>query len=549
MNQSLLQRKFQAVEDTAPLCLWPNSSQEEIETVIRAVYRQVLGNIHVMESDRLTVPESKLKNGEISVREFIRQAAKSRLYRANFFENCPRYRAIELNFKHLLGRAPSDYTEMSAHSQILDTLGYEAEIDSYLDSDEYQDAFGEDIVPYYRGYKTQTGAKQLEFNHMLKLAASASGSDKESSSENRSILQTSLFENSLSTQRFFTPARGDTVERSAWERQYQAFRDRDLVELVPGYSAEEAEVVIRAVYRQVLGNAHIMASERLTVPESQLKRGELSVRGFVRAVAKSEFYRSRFFESCYRYRAIELNFKHLLGRAPEDFTEMKRHSQILDTQGYEADIDSYLDSDEYQDAFGENIVPCHRGYKTQTGKSMIGFTRMLELLRSASSSDKEVSKPQLQQAIIGNYPSGERQGPTDTAQLLKSILAPKPQGAIAANLLQTAAQLEAYEALQSQCAEQEEVLQRLRQQLADLKPFGAIGMSIIGQWSSDLGSDSDTSLTAIAEETGSDEDLQKRSDAMAAEIKALEAKIADERRLASIGEARVNRWRGRIFTR
>lgn len=73
-----------------------------IESLINAIYRQVLGNAYVMESEELVVPESQLKAKEISIREFIRQVAKSELYRSRFFDNCYRYRAIELNFKHLL---------------------------------------------------------------------------------------------------------------------------------------------------------------------------------------------------------------------------------------------------------------------------------------------------------------------------------------------------------------------------------------------------------------------------------------------------------------
>jgi phycoerythrin-associated linker protein len=141
-------------EDTKPLELKWGASLEELNNIIQAVYRQVLGNAYVMESERLTIAESRLTIGEISVREFVRLIARSQLYSSRFFENCPRYRAIELNFKHLLGRAPESYEEMSYHSQILDREGYAAEIDSYIDSDEYINAFGEYIVPYYRGYKT-----------------------------------------------------------------------------------------------------------------------------------------------------------------------------------------------------------------------------------------------------------------------------------------------------------------------------------------------------------------------------------------------------------
>lgn len=175
------------------------------------------------------------------------------------------------------------------------------------------------------------------------------------------------------------------------------FEDTDPIEVWPGISSEDAEAVIRAVYRQVLGNAYVMESERLAVPESQFKLGELSVREFVRAVAKSDAYSSRFFDKSPRYRVIELNFKHLLGRAPDGFDEMKAHSIIWDEGGFEAEIDSYLDSDEYQEVYGEDTVPFYRGYKTQTGKKMLGFTHMFQLLRGASSSDFKGS-------LAGNTP-------------------------------------------------------------------------------------------------------------------------------------------------
>ncbi|AFZ34538.1 Phycobilisome linker polypeptide [Stanieria cyanosphaera PCC 7437] len=165
------------------------------------------------------------------------------------------------------------------------------------------------------------------------------------------------------------------------------FEDTAPLEYMPGLSEEERESIIKAVYRQILGNAYVMESEQATVPESQFKLGNLSVREFIRAVAKSDLYRSRFFETCPRYRFIELNFKHFLGRSPEGLEEMRKHSTILDTQGFNAEIDSYLDSDEYQNAYGENVVPYYRGYKTQPGQSMVEFTHMFALLRGASSSD------------------------------------------------------------------------------------------------------------------------------------------------------------------
>lgn len=187
------------------------------------------------------------------------------------------------------------------------------------------------------------------------------------------------------------------------------FDETPPIERVTGNSNEDLETIIKAVYRQVLGNAYVMESERLTVPESQFKRGELTVRDFVRQVAKSELYRSRFFDSCARYRAIELNFRHLLGRPPLDLEEMRAKSTILDTQGFEAEIDSYLDSDEYQTTFGDDIVPYIRGYKTEACQSMVQFTHTFELVRGASSSSLKGNlagkSPRLNSLVIQGTPT------------------------------------------------------------------------------------------------------------------------------------------------
>ncbi|MEO1622528.1 MAG: phycobilisome rod-core linker polypeptide, partial [Cyanobacteria bacterium J06632_3] len=68
------------------------------------------------------------------------------------------------------------------------------------------------------------------------------------------------------------------------------FTEQQPVELRPNFSQSTAQVVISAVYRQVLGNDYLMQAERLTALESLLSSGSLSVRDFVRAVAKSELY-------------------------------------------------------------------------------------------------------------------------------------------------------------------------------------------------------------------------------------------------------------------
>jgi phycocyanin-associated rod linker protein len=167
-----------------------------------------------------------------------------------------------------------------------------------------------------------------------------------------------------------------------------AFDDTNIVELRPNWSKEDAKIAIAAVYRQVLGNDHLMKSERLTSAESLLGDGSITVREFVRAVAKSELYKAKFFYNNYQVRTIELNFKHLLGRAPYEEAEIIEHLDRYQNQGFEADIDSYIDSDEYVQNFGENIVPYYRGFSTQRGQKTVGFTRMFQLYQGYANSDR-----------------------------------------------------------------------------------------------------------------------------------------------------------------
>lgn len=177
----------------------------------------------------------------------------------------------------------------------------------------------------------------------------------------------------------------------------EAFSNAAPVELRPTSTEDDVKAVIRAVYRQLLGNDYLMASERLVVPESLLRDGKITVKEFVRQVAKSELYKTKFFYSNFHSRVTELNYKHLLGRAPYDQSEISEHLDLYESSGYEADIDSYIDSDEYQAYFGENIVPYYRDLVTTgVGQRTVGFTRFFSLYRGYATS----SRAQFQ----SNYP-------------------------------------------------------------------------------------------------------------------------------------------------
>jgi phycoerythrin-associated linker protein len=177
------------------------------------------------------------------------------------------------------------------------------------------------------------------------------------------------------------------------------------LELWPNHSATDVQSVIRAVYKQVLGNPHMMDSERLVTAESQLADGILSVREFVRAVGQSDFYRKRYFEKCAPYRFVELNFMHFLGRPPESQAELSVHIVRCVAEGYAAEINSYVDSDEYQANFGENKVPYNRGAQTEAGLKQVTYNRMFSLDRGPAQVSSAVKASQLVYAVATNSPN------------------------------------------------------------------------------------------------------------------------------------------------
>ena len=122
----------------------------------------------------------------------------------------------------------------------------------------------------------------------------------------------------------------------------------------------------------------------------------------MRIVAKSDFYRDRYFSSCAPYRFVELNFLHLLGRAPQDQREVSEHIVRCVAEGYDAEIDSYIDSEEYETAFGENTVPCYRGKDSAANPKQVGYNHMFALDRGASQVDSSVKSSQLVFAVATN---------------------------------------------------------------------------------------------------------------------------------------------------
>ena len=147
------------------------SDSAALDRTIKSGYRQVYGNQPPTELERCTSLEARLMNGEITVRDFVNGLAKSEFYKKHYFHSVAPQRGIELNFKHLLGRAPLNQEEIQNSIKLQAEEGFEALIDSLTDSAEYSEVFGSSIVPYWRTNDSYAGMLTSSFNMMRELGS------------------------------------------------------------------------------------------------------------------------------------------------------------------------------------------------------------------------------------------------------------------------------------------------------------------------------------------------------------------------------------------
>jgi phycobilisome core-membrane linker protein len=128
------------------------SSKVELKAIVAAAYRQIFErdiNPYVVET-QFTALESRLGNSEINMKEFIEGLGCSELYQKEFYTPYPNTKVIEMGTKHFLGRAPLDQQEIRKYNQILAAEGLKTFIGAMVNSMEYLESFGEDVVPYRR---------------------------------------------------------------------------------------------------------------------------------------------------------------------------------------------------------------------------------------------------------------------------------------------------------------------------------------------------------------------------------------------------------------
>jgi len=137
-------------DDPKPYRLRDATSDPAVAALIWASYRQIFSEHLILESYRQPFLESQLRNRAITVRDFIRGLGKSSVYRQLVGETNSNYRLVDITFKRFLGRATYSKDEQISWSIVIATSGLNGFIDALVDSDEYRQNFGDDVVPYQR---------------------------------------------------------------------------------------------------------------------------------------------------------------------------------------------------------------------------------------------------------------------------------------------------------------------------------------------------------------------------------------------------------------
>jgi phycobilisome core-membrane linker protein len=353
-----------------------NQSRTEIQTVIRAAYRQIFERDvepYIVQNE-FSVLESKLRNNELNLKEFIEALGTSRLYIKEFYAPYPNTKVIEMGTKHFLGRAPLDQAEIRKYNKLLATEGLSAFIRAMVNTPEYAQNFGEDTVPYRRFptlpaanfpntnrlYDQLTKqnkdvvvpsfepvASRMDITKMPLMSKAIADLEKQARQAEQSVVEVG---------RSF--GGGQSVEGGVDARHKPA----RIYRLNPNGSDAEKALVIDAIYVQVMDlfSTSIPDEIRCADLETQLQQGEISVRQFVKALASSERYVRRFYTSYPNTKVVEFLFRHLLGRAPVTEVEIYQYSKLLADSGLSAAVEAMVDSPEYARYYGEDVAPYKR---------------------------------------------------------------------------------------------------------------------------------------------------------------------------------------------
>ena len=120
-----------------------------------------------LTAERLGDAESQLRDGQLSVAEFVAVVAGSDLFQ-NRLDRLAPLRGAAAAYLALLGRAAQP-AEASRYLAARVRSGQQAAVRLVLDNPEYASSFGQDTVPYLRGLQTADGIPLTTVNRTASL--------------------------------------------------------------------------------------------------------------------------------------------------------------------------------------------------------------------------------------------------------------------------------------------------------------------------------------------------------------------------------------------
>jgi phycobilisome rod-core linker protein len=144
-------------------------SPSEMDALISSAYRQIFNEQQMTQSARQSALESQLRSGQITVREFIQGLATSPHFRTHNYDTNNNYRFVQMCMQRILGREVYNDREKYAWSIVLATKGLNGFITELVNTDEYLENFGDNVVPYQRRRQLPQRAQgEITFAHMAR---------------------------------------------------------------------------------------------------------------------------------------------------------------------------------------------------------------------------------------------------------------------------------------------------------------------------------------------------------------------------------------------
>ena len=125
-------------------------------------------------------------------------------------------------------------------------------------------------------------------------------------------------------------------------------------------TAYEMDEIIWACYRQIFSEHQILRVSKDPFLESQLRFNQIKVKDFIKALLLSDSFRSLNYDQNNNYRIVEMCIQRVLGRDVYNEREKLAYAVILADKGFKFFVNLLINSQEYEDNFGETIVPYQR---------------------------------------------------------------------------------------------------------------------------------------------------------------------------------------------